>query len=114
MTHHQMNLRKEPFNKIKNGIKIVESRLYDEKRQSVKIGDCVTFLCTDGENVEKLITEVTGLLLYPSFGSMMSEISPQWFGHEKSQDAIDEIQQFYTKEDQEKYGVVGIRVQKIS
>ncbi len=103
-----MNLRKGPFDKISNGGKIVESRLYDEKRQSIKIGDQIKFVCTDGEKVEEAITEVKALYLYPNFDSMMGELPSGCFGHEKTQDAIDEINQFYSKEDQEKYGVVGI------
>ena len=30
---HTMKLKKEPFEKIKNGSKTIELRLYDEKRQ---------------------------------------------------------------------------------
>ncbi|MBR2169685.1 MAG: ASCH domain-containing protein, partial [Alistipes sp.] len=33
---HRMKLKQSPFEKIKNGIKTVELRLNDEKRQQVK------------------------------------------------------------------------------
>ena len=36
---HKMKLNENPFERIKNGTKTVEFRLYDEKRQQVKIGD---------------------------------------------------------------------------
>lgn len=108
-----MNLRKEPFDKIKNGTKVIESRLYDEKRQLIKIGDAITFTCTDGEKPESITVTVQELFLYPNFTAMMSELPVQWFGHTKSQDAIDEIDKFYSADDQKKFGVVGVRILKI-
>lgn len=113
MTTHTMNLQKEPFDKIKNGTKIIESRLYDEKRQLIKVGDAITFICTDGEKPESVTVTVQALFLYPSFTAIMSELPAGWFGHSKSQDAIDEINQFYSTDDQKKFGVVGIRISKI-
>lgn len=42
---HKMKL--EPFDKIKNGMKTIELRLYDEKRQQVKVGNLVEFSILD-------------------------------------------------------------------
>ncbi len=36
---HQMKLQNSPFQKIQKGMKTIELRLYDEKRQKVKVGD---------------------------------------------------------------------------
>ena len=36
---HKMKLNESPFERIKNGTKTIEFRLYDEKRQQVKVGD---------------------------------------------------------------------------
>ena len=44
---HQMKLKRSPFEKIKDGSKTIELRLYDEKRQKVKIGDFIEFTCLD-------------------------------------------------------------------
>ena len=38
-----MKLDTEPFNQIKNGLKKIEYRLYDEKRKKLKIGDIIEF-----------------------------------------------------------------------
>ena len=38
---HKMKLKLSPFEKIKDGSKTIELRLYDEKRQKVKIGDFI-------------------------------------------------------------------------
>ena len=40
---HKMKLKESPFERIKNGTKTVEFRLYDEKRRKIKIGDQIEF-----------------------------------------------------------------------
>ena len=46
MKNHVMNLTPSPLEKIRSGIKTIELRLYDEKRQAVSIGDTITFFNT--------------------------------------------------------------------
>ena len=41
---HQMKLKLSPFQKIKNGSKTIELRLYDEKRQKVQVGDFIAVI----------------------------------------------------------------------
>ena len=40
---HKMRLKESPFERIKNGTKTIEFRLYDEKRSKIKIGDQIEF-----------------------------------------------------------------------
>ena len=40
---HKMRLNESPFERIKNGTKTIEFRLYDEKRRQIKIGDKIEF-----------------------------------------------------------------------
>jgi len=40
---HKMKLNESPFERIKNGTKTIEFRLYDEKRRQIKIGDKIEF-----------------------------------------------------------------------
>ena len=40
---HKMRLNESPFERIKNGTKTIEFRLYDEKRSQIKIGDKIEF-----------------------------------------------------------------------
>lgn len=40
---HRMKLQSEPFAKIKNGKKILEIRLFDDKRQKLHLGDEIEF-----------------------------------------------------------------------
>ena len=58
---HKMKLNESPFERIKNGSKTIEFRLYDEKRQKVKIGDKIEFSKLP-DLQEKLLVDVTGLL----------------------------------------------------
>ena len=43
MKTHIFHLHDEPFNKIHIGKKLIECRLYDEKRKQIKIGDNLIF-----------------------------------------------------------------------
>ena len=54
-----MNLQPKYYDFIKDGTKRIELRLYDEKRQSIQIGDIIEF--TKSEN-KKFKAEVVGLL----------------------------------------------------
>ena len=40
---HKMNMNPSPFEKIRNGTKTIELRLYDEKRRKIEIGDTIIF-----------------------------------------------------------------------
>ena len=55
---HKMKLNESPFERIKNGTKTIEFRLYDEKRQKINIGDTIIFMVLLDvllENIEKEI-----------------------------------------------------------
>ncbi|MDP3902013.1 MAG: RNA-binding protein, partial [bacterium] len=75
MTTHTMKLSGLPFEKITNGRKIVESRLYDEKRRQINIGDQIEFSCND-EPKKKVITKVKALYRYESFKDLFSDFPP--------------------------------------
>lgn len=62
---HQMSLFPEPFEMIKAGKKTIELRLWDEKRQKLKIGDTILF--TNTANGEILKTTVLHLHRFSSF-----------------------------------------------
>ena len=40
---HKMKLNESPFNRMKKGTKTIEFRLFDEKRQKIKVGDKIEF-----------------------------------------------------------------------
>ena len=63
---HKMKLQEDPFERIKIGTKTVEFRLYDEKRQTIQIGDEIEFSKLP-ELQEKLLVKVIDLYREDSF-----------------------------------------------
>lgn len=109
---HEMKLQPEYYNFILNGTKRIEIRLFDEKRQQIKIGDTIKFLKEPDLN-ESFNVKVIGLLRYNTFEDMFKDfdisiLSDNSMTKEK---LIDVLEQFYPKEKQEKYGVLGIRIE---
>lgn len=111
MTTHQMKLGKAPFGKIKSGQKIIESRLFDEKRQRISIGDRIEFVRNDDPH-QKIITRAKALYKYATFEELFSNFPPEYFGGDSKENLLQEIHLFYSPEEELKFGVVGIRVEK--
>lgn len=112
MQQHQMKLSTEPFNKIASGKKVIESRLFDEKRQKISIGDQIVF--SENDKTENSITTVvTGLLHYQTFKELFADNEPALFGEESRDFLLNQIKQFYSDEDEQKYGVVGFCLQLV-
>lgn len=108
MTQHSFRLNPKPFHDVQNGTKIIESRLYDEKRQSIKLGDEITVINRKNPT-ETLQIEVIGLLRYTSFEDLFEYNEPAKFGNNSRQSLMDQIREFYTPDDEERYGVIGIQ-----
>ena len=111
---HEMKLQPEYYNFILNGTKRIEIRLFDEKRQQIKIGDTIKFLKEPDLN-ESFNVKVIGLLRYNTFEDMFKDfdisiLSDNSMTKEK---LIDVLDQFYPKEKQEQYGVLEIRIELI-
>ena len=70
---HKMKLQEDPFERIKNGTKTVEFRLYDEKRQSIQIGDEIEFSRLP-ELQEKLLVKVIDLYKEDSFEKLFKKV----------------------------------------
>lgn len=107
-----MKLAIVPFEKIANRTKIIESRLYDEKRQQIGLNDQIEFVCKDN-SVIKVTTVVKALYLYPDFEKMFSDFPPSYFGGTSKGELLKEIETFYSKEEQTEYGVVGIKIELV-
>jgi ASC-1-like (ASCH) protein len=112
MKVHQMKLSSNPFNKIKSGNKKIESRLFDDKRQQICIGDEIVFSENDNDN-NKIHTEVIGLLRYKNFKDLFEDHSPTLFGEDTVEFLQNQIKSFYTDADESLFGVVGIRIKLI-
>lgn len=108
---HQMKLQLEPFERVRSGEKILELRLYDEKRQKVGVGDEIEFSnMTDPE--DKVRVEVIGLLLYKNFADLIADLPAAYLGYEESEKDYlkGSMYEIYTPEEEKRSGVLGIRI----
>lgn len=112
---HQMNLQPKYFNYIKNGTKRIELRLYDEKRQQIAIGDTIEFTEADNE-AEKFEAKVIGLLRYATFSDLFNDFNIDMLADSSmtKDELLGVMEEFYTPEKQQEYGVVGIRLEPIT
>jgi ASC-1-like (ASCH) protein len=109
---YEMKLNDEPFKLIATGSKTIELRLNDEKRKLLKVHDLIEF--TNRLTTEKMLVEVEALYKYPSFKELYKNFDKITLGYAKNEIAQPEdMEQYYSKEEQEKYGVLGIKIKKI-
>ena len=111
---HSLKLQPEFYNYMLNGSKRIELRLFDEKRQLINVGDVIKIL-KEPLLDEFFYVKVIGLLRYDSFDSLFNDfdisvLADKSMSKEKLKDCLEE---FYTKDKQKKYGVLGIRVELI-
>lgn len=110
MKSHDFRLHNEPFQAIADGRKTIESRLYDAKRQTIELGDELLFTNrADGATVR---ARVVGLL-HASFAEVFRRNDPSKFGGGSAKELLQQINQFYTAEQQAENGVVGIEFEII-
>lgn len=109
---YKMNLQSAPMQMIRSGRKTIELRLYDEKRKRIAIGDIIEFTNTENEkDVLRVIVE--NMYIFDSFDELYRELPLLECGYtEKDIDSASahDMEQYYSKEQQNKYGVVGIRI----
>lgn len=109
---HEMRLHNNPFELIKNGSKTMELRLNDEKRSIIKVGDKIEF--TNRVTEEKLLVEVINLHKYNSFSELYKNLDKVSIGYGIAEEANpSDMEQYYSKEEQEKYGVLAIEIRLI-
>lgn len=109
---HEMKLRSEYFEKIKSGEKIFEIRLNDEKRQKISLGDDIVFK-KEPELKEELKTKVKDLIVFESFEEMASLLPLRKVGFDgfSGKEVVEVYHQFYSENDEKKFGVLAIRVE---
>lgn len=115
MTNYEMKLLEEPFQRIKSGMKTVEVRLNDEKRQKLYLGDTINFKKLP-EQEEVVSVKVVDLQRYKTFKDLIQEIPLKYLGYsngDTEKDFLDDCYNIYTKEQEQKYGVLAIGIKKL-
>lgn len=111
MIIHEMKLNSLPFEKIKSGEKTIELRLFDEKRQKIKVGDVIRFTNTSsGEIISAIVIK---LHIFESFCELYNTLPLFNCGY--TNEDIDtahysDMDAYYSPDEQKKYGVVGIEI----
>ena len=109
---HEMKLQPKYYNYIINGTKRIELRLNDEKRRLIKIGDTIKFL-KEPDLDESFEAKVIGLIRYDSFKDMFEDFDISLLADKTiTKDELENVlNEFYTKDLQKQYGVLGIRIE---
>ena len=105
-----MTLDAEYFEKIANGTKTVELRLYDEKRRKIKIGDIILFSKRGSD--ARLRAEVTNLYLAPTFAELLSDgaLLARALPCVGFCEAVELMRRFYTAQEELELGTLGIEI----
>ena len=114
MTIYNMKLAPSPFEMIKNGQKTIELRLLDEKRQQVKSGDIIVF--TNAATGKTINTVVADLHRFDRFEELYKSLPLFKCGYTSeniSNAKPSDMEQYYSAEEQKKYGVIGIEIRLI-
>lgn len=112
MKEHAMNLTPAPMQEIRTGNKTIELRLNDEKRKQISAGDTIKFINTEDSN-DTLRVKVVDLFLFSSFAELYDNLPLLNCGY--NEDNIntaspEDMEMYYSREKQNKYGVVGIEI----
>jgi len=108
--NHNMNINNRPFEMIKNGEKAIELRLYDEKRRKIKVGDTICFK----SKADKLIVTVKAVHIFRNFEELYAALPLDKCGYSAEElltASPEDMLEYYSKEQIEKYGVVGIEIE---
>lgn len=110
---HNMKLQNEYYNYMLKGTKKIELRLYDEKRSQISLNDIIIF--TNELTKESFKTKVQAIYLYNNFTNLINDfdISLLSSSTKTKEELLTTLNTFYTSADQEKYGVVGIKIELI-
>ena len=103
---HKMKLNESPFERIKNGTKTIEFRLYDEKRRKIKVGDQIEFSKLP-DLQEKLLVEVIELYREDTFEKLFRKL---YTDEEEIKRKTRSMYEIYSQEKEQQYGILGIKI----
>ena len=112
---HEMHLAPSSFEKIKKGTKTIELRLYDDKRQQLRVGDIIEFVNNKNEK-QRLTAEIVALMVFDSFETLYRTLPLSECGYAANEIASaspTDMNKYYSIEQQQQYGVVGIKIRLV-
>ena len=110
---HEMSLREAPFRAVASGRKVIEMRLFDPKRQLIRVGDSIRFTLVG--STESVTAEVVGLHPFPSFAELYAAMIPAvgaaGLGYAEGEAVHpDDMLDYYSSDSIARFGVVGIEI----
>ncbi len=103
---YKMKLNESPFERMKNGTKTIEFRLFDEKRKEIRVGDKIEFSKLP-DLQEKLLVDVVELYRENTFEDLFRKLYTDEDEIMRSTKAMYEI---YSPEKEQQYGILGIKI----
>ena len=100
------------FNKMKNNECHVEVRLFDKKRQQLKIGDVIEFV--NSRTQEKLLTQLRGIAIFENFEDMVDYLTPQLLGYDDKDELMLRFERLYPADMVSKFNLVGLFVKNMT
>ena len=108
---HKLNVKEKYYNMLKSGTKTIELRLFDEKRKRIEVGDIIEF-SNNSDADDKFMVQVINLHKAINFVELCKNINCRNAGFASNDELIDVLEEFYSKDRQREFGVVGIEIQK--
>lgn len=108
-----MKLNPNAFQGVKEGKQKWETRLADEKRTKIKVGDTITFSKLP-ELTETLTTRVTKIIKAKNFSELFKLFDPieaNWPKEYTPEDCAKSMERYYSLEKQEEYGVLAFAIE---
>lgn len=103
---HKMKLNESPFERIKNGTKTIEFRLFDKKRQQIKVGDKIEFSKLP-DLQEKLLVDVLELYREDTFKNLFKKL---YTDEQEIASKTNAMYEIYSPEKEQEHGILGIKI----
>lgn len=113
---YTMHLQPQPFSMIRSGEKTIELRLYDEKRQQIAVNDEIEFCCPECGQTPYTV-RVKAMHRFRNFAELYAALPLLRCGYTSktlSSASPDDMNAYYSLQQQAKYGVVGIEVKSLA
>ncbi|MBT6401366.1 ASCH domain-containing protein [candidate division WWE3 bacterium] len=110
--NYKMKLNANAFHRVKEGEQKWETRLFDEKRKKIKVGDTITFAKLPNK-VEICTAKVAKILTAKNFSELFTKFDPTeatWPRDYSAEDCAKGMEKYYSLEKQEKFGVVAFAI----
>ena len=108
---YHMHVKQHYFDLLETGSKSVEFRLNDAKRQCIKVGDKVRFVCQNDRSRFVVLT-VSGILVSSAFETLITKIDHNLLGGISPQQQLKELEEIYDSASVQKYGVIALMLER--